>query len=172
MLSDSFHKNVQTTANVAIVLTLFFGVGSLWYQFDLQRYDRTVSLTSRLYENPLLGSQQRILNALIGLPLEELQGKIVERSFVAELMSQVVQTSDNPLQLRQDIITITAYFDDLNDCAINGVCDANTVNERVGEVATRFACSTLPYVEQIREKSLIAGLGQGLAKLARYEKNC
>ena len=172
MLSDVFHKNAQTAANIAIVLTLLFGVGSLWYQFSLERYDRTIQMTSRLYAEPLLSSQQRILNELIDLPLAEMQGKVVDRAFVAELIRQVVEASGNPKQLRQDIITITAFYDDLSDCAANGICHAGTVRSRVAEASTRFACTTLPYVRKIRDQSLLKDLGKGLAALANYQQNC
>lgn len=169
---NGFHKWINTAASLTVIIGLFGGLYSFWYQYEQTRAERTLNLAAKIFEDPLASAQRRFVNELLKLPLDNIRGQKIDRDFVATLMHQVVSESDKPADLRDDIVTIVNFYDRVSACAETGLCRKSLLLEQINPAATRFACWVMPYVRTEREKMLLTGMGDGFSALVDYASNC
>lgn len=167
-----FHLWCQTIANITIICTLVLGLATIWMQQIQTRKETSFRMMAQLNEGALFEAQRRFLNEVIQLPLAELKGQIVDRDFMLVLFRQLLETSDNPARFVEDTMILASFYDEADACISSGSCDETVLRQRLGDRARRFACVAMPFVIDIREKYLLDGLGDGLARLADYENTC
>ncbi len=167
-----FHVLVEMTSHLTVICTLIAGIASFWYQIAQDKRDAAFELISRLNDSPMLEVQQRVQREVIELPLAELQGQTVDRDLMLTLFEQLVATSQQPVSLVQDLVTLAGYYDEVQICVDTGTCDGVVVQARITDRAGRFACLAMPFIHSIRDRYLLEGLGDGLSRMVKYEDIC
>lgn len=159
-------------ANVTVVVSLTIAVLSYTSQIAQTKRDAAIALASEFRSGDLLASQRRLAIELAKLGLGRFQGIAIERETIGDIVSNLVAASATPDEIRQDIITIVSYFDDVAICVNVGTCDESVIRTSLGETATRYACLLLPYTQKIAREQLLEGLGDELRSFVDYKKAC
>lgn len=163
---------VSIFANCTIVASLLLAYFSYLEQINQTKRSRTFEIASGLNSGEMLDAQRAVSRELLKLDLGSLQNVKLERDMLAALLQKLESTSDDPIEFRQDVITIVSYFDDAQVCVETGTCDGAEMRQRVGPIAQRYACLFVPYIQTIKTDYLLSGLGDGLQRMATYESHC
>lgn len=159
-------------ANVAIVAALGVAYWSYQAQVSQSRSDAAFYIVAGLNEGKLSESQRRLASEIGRSEIGNLRNITVPRETMVTFIEQIVETSGDPREIRQDIIAIISYFDTVKICVESGTCNQEIVTSHLLEPASRYACLLIPYTDSIREDLLFDGLGDGLSALINYEKRC
>lgn len=169
---DKVKSAIEVFAHVTVIVSL--GLGWITYLENAKQAKRDVSfgVISRLSDSELVGVQRRLSVELARAELSKFSGVAVPRSTMAHFVSSLASTSDNAATFDQDIFALISYFDDVQICVSTETCDADVMQAHVGEVAGRYACLLLPYVNSVRERYLLNDLGDGMAEFTNYSQRC
>jgi hypothetical protein len=163
---------VSIFANCTIVASLLLAYFSYLEQINQTKRSRTFEIASGLNSGEILDAQKAISRELLKLNLGSLQNVKLERDTLAALLQKLETTSGDPIEFRQNVITIVSYFDDAQICVETGTCDGAEMHQRVGPIAQRYACLFVPYILTVKTDYLLSGLGEGLQRMAAYEAHC
>ena len=169
---DKVEAAFAIMANLTIIVALVVA----WLSYDAQvrqaKRDAAFHFVAGLNEGEILAAQRRFVSELTRIEIGNLRDMTVPRDTMATIVRQLVSTSQDPGELRQDIITIVGYFDNAQICLESGTCDEHIMLAHILDVASRYACLLIPYVNAIRDEFLIEGLGDGLQRLVDYQDRC
>ncbi|MEN9061895.1 DUF4760 domain-containing protein [Ponticoccus litoralis] len=172
MRSLNFWKSLSTiAANVTVIVSLVIAVYSYRYQIDQSKREVAMEMASGMDSGEMFAAQRNISIELTKLKLGRFD-MAIERSAIAGIVANMVEVSDDPAGMQQDIIAIISFFDEVAICVQSGLCDADVVAGTIGESATRYACLLLPYTREISKELLLDDLGSYLDDLIKYEENC
>lgn len=169
---DRLDVVVSIIANTTVVLALVIAWWSYRAQLDQGRRDAAFEIVSGLNGGEILAAQKRFNAAFQSLPLDHFRDTTVKRDTMATLVAQLVTASGPSEELREDIVALVSYFDEMAICVETGTCDAGVVHAHAGEAAGRYACILVPYTQMIRDQYLLDGLGDGLKRMSGYEDRC
>lgn len=163
---------VTILANITVIGALIIAWLTFQSQQEQSQRDASYRIISGFNSSDLLAAQRRFSTEFQRLPLSSLEGRAIPRATMATLIGQLVETSVNQAELIQDIITIVGYLDDAAVCVETDTCDPDVLSAHIGETAGRYACTLMPYIEDIRSALLLDGLGEPLAAFIGYENRC
>lgn len=152
---------------IKALLAVAAGIFALWQYFghlEDARIERSLQFYKQFSTEPLYSARERTLENAEQLWKE--LGRIHTGSTPKELREErrkwqeiVVASIRGKENLSADIGNLVTYFDALQVCAENGVCDSKTAHELLGDQAKQFVenyCPYIAYVHYIRNSKTFA----------------
>jgi hypothetical protein len=169
---DKIGSFASIAANITVVVSLVIALLTYFNQKKQDQRDVVRALASDFNSGPVLDAQLSLAREIARLPTDALRNHVLERDTIATMLRQVEATSEDPIGFEQNAVLIVSFFDDAQACVDSESCSEDDMSRRLGDASIRYACLLLPYIAAVREYRLYSGLGDGLAKMARYDDNC
>jgi hypothetical protein len=159
-------------ANATIIFALVIAWWTYRAQIEQAKRDTSFDLVAEFHTGELLLAQRRLALEMTRTDIEVLRDVTVPRHAIEAIIRELVSTSSDPLEVRQEIVSIVGFFDLVQICVSSETCDATVAQAHLGETAGRYACLLLPYTDSIRDANLLDGLGDELRTFVSYEERC
>lgn len=169
---EAFVDWTQVLANVLVPIGIFLAGYSFFQQSLENRQDASARQIELFYSVNLTNAQITLYDIwtetdLVVLRLPQ------KRNFIDAFVERAIDASDiDNREITAAIISLASYFDRVEACIASNSCDAKYILAQIGGYGQDFYCIYSNEIKKLREKSLVANLGKGLASFTERSGGC
>lgn len=162
----------QLLANLAVIGALIVAGLTFWKQQQNIPRDEAALLVSSLTDERLSQARSILFRLWADKSLQQFELG-VPTDFKESLVRKTIETSAVPeTDIIEAIVNLANYYDEVEICVEKGRCDREEINENLGRYSVAFYCLYRSEIEDVRQRLVLTGLGDGLARFVDRQGGC
>lgn len=162
----------QVVANVLVPLAIAITAFSLLLQSWEGRRDTAARQIEMFYSEGMATSQTILFSLWDRKDISVLRVP-QNRKFVDSFVARSIEASEiDRGEINRALMVISAFFDRIESCVESRRCDEGEIMAHLGRYGRDFYCIYVGQIEELKDDSLVIGLGDGLAQFANRSGGC